>query len=88
MEIILTATGRAGSRLPKSTKMLITAETSTIAQKCLKRLSLKFQDKSFGAIKFFQKKSAEISLEMNRKLTGNEIFRLGNEIWALEKHYS
>ena len=72
---ILTVTERAGSRLPKSSKMLITAEMSTIAQKWLKRLPLKFKDESFGAIKFFQKKfSAEISPEMNRKLTGNDIF--------------
>ena len=47
----LTATGRVDSRLPKSSKMLITAEISMIAQKLLKRLPLKFKDESFGAIK-------------------------------------
>ena len=31
--LVLTPTGRAGCRLPKSAKMLITAEMSTIAQK-------------------------------------------------------
>ena len=73
----LTATGRAGSRLPKSSKGLITAEMSKIAQEKLKRLSLKFKDESFGARKIFQAKffSAEILPEMNRKLTGNDIFR-------------
>ena len=55
MQIILTATGRAGSRLPKSSKMLITVEMSTIAQKCLKRLPLKFKDESFDAIKCSKK---------------------------------
>ena len=52
----LTATERAGSRLPKSSKMLITAEMSTIAQKLLKRLPLKFKNESFGAIKIFRRK--------------------------------
>ena len=33
LELNLTVTERAGSRLPKSSKMLITAEMSTIAQK-------------------------------------------------------
>ena len=51
----LTATGRVDSRLPKSSKMLITAEISMIAQKLLKRLPLKFKDESFGAIKMSQK---------------------------------
>ena len=51
----LTVTVRAGRRLPKSSKMLITAEMSTIAQKWLKRLPLKFKDESFGAIQMFQK---------------------------------
>ena len=53
----LTVTVRARSRLPKSSKMLITAEMSTIAQKWLERLPLKFKDESFGAIKMFQKNS-------------------------------
>ena len=35
---------------------------------------LKFKDESFGSIKC-SKKSAEISPEMNRKMTGNDIFR-------------
>ena len=49
---------------------------STIAQKKLKRLPLKFEDESFGAIKMFQKNfSTEISPERNVKMTGNEIFR-------------
>ena len=49
----LTVTVRAGSRLPKSSKMLITVEMSIIAQKWLKRLPLKFNDESSGAIKIF-----------------------------------
>ena len=52
----LTATERAGSGLPKSSKMHITAEMSTIAQKLLKRLPLKFENESFVAIKIFKKK--------------------------------
>jgi len=67
---------RAGSRLPKSSKMLISHnggnehDSSTIAQErnCL----LKFKNESFGAVKNF---SVEISPEMNQQLTGNEIFR-------------
>ena len=35
--------------------MLITAEMSKIAQEKLKRLSLKFKDESFDAIKMFEK---------------------------------
>ena len=50
----LTATVLAGSRLPKSCIMLITAEMSTIAQKWLKGLPLKFRDESFGVIKISQ----------------------------------
>ena len=44
---------------------------STIAQKLLKRLPLKFKNESFGAIKIFHKKnfSAEILPEMNQKRT-------------------
>ena len=53
---LLTATERAGSRLPKSSEMLITAEMSSIAQKLLKRLPLKFKNESFGAIKISKKK--------------------------------
>ena len=49
----LTATERAASRLPKSSKRLIPAEMSTIAQKLLKRLPLKFKMESFGAKKMF-----------------------------------
>ena len=60
----LTATERAGSRLPKSSKILITAEMSTIAQKLPKRLPLKFKN-------IF---SAEISAAMNQKLIENDIF--------------
>ena len=72
----LTVTVRAGKRLPKSSKMLITAEMSTIAQKWLRRLPLKFKDESFGAMKMSQNFfSAEISLGMNPKMTGNDIFR-------------
>ena len=52
----LTVTVRTGSRLPKSSKMLIKAEMNTIAQKLLKRLPLKFKDKRFGAIKICQTK--------------------------------
>ena len=75
----LTATERAGtaagSRLSKSSKMLITTKMSTKAQELVKRLPLKFKNVSFGAIKIFQKNfSAEISSEMNLKLTGNDIF--------------
>ena len=51
----LTVTVRAGSRLPKSSTMMIAAEMSTIAQKFLERLPLKFKEESFGATKFFQK---------------------------------
>ena len=62
---LLTATERAGSRLPKSSEMLITAGMSSIAQKWLKRLPLKFKNESFGAIKISKKNfSAEISPEM------------------------
>ena len=63
----LTVTVRAGGRLPKSSKMVITAEMSKIAQIWLKRLALKFKDESFGAIKCSNFFSAEISAEMNRK---------------------
>ena len=35
--------------------MLRTAEMSTIAQKLLKRLPLKFKNESFGAIKILEK---------------------------------
>ena len=62
----LTATGRIDSRLPKSSKMLITTEISMIAQKLLKRLSLKFKDESIGAIKFFSKE------KFGGNFTGNE----------------
>ena len=51
----LTVTVRAGSRLPKSSKMVIMAEMSKIAQKYLKRLPLKFKDESFDAIKCSKK---------------------------------
>ena len=50
----LTATERAGSILPKSSKMLKTADMSTVAQKWLKRLPLNFKEESFGAIKISQ----------------------------------
>ena len=53
----LTATKRAGSRLPKSSKMLITTKMGTIAQKMLNRLLLKFKNESFGAMKNFRKKN-------------------------------
>ena len=56
MYTILTVTVRAGSRLPKASKMLITAKISTIAQNSFERLPLKFKDESFAAIKIFQKK--------------------------------
>ena len=85
----LTVTVRAGSRLPKSSKMVITAEISKIAQTLLKRLYLKFENESFGAIKFSEKNSAEISPEMNRKMTGNDIFKTTNRIFrAPEIHNS
>ena len=46
-----------------------------IAQQWLKRLHLKFRDESFGAIKMPEKIfSAEISPEMNQKMTNNDIF--------------
>ena len=56
----LTVTVRAGSRLPKSSKMLITAEMSTIAQKSSREFALKFKNESFGGMKlsknFFRRK--------------------------------
>ena len=74
--LYLTVTARAGSRQPKSSKMLITAGMSKIAQKWLKRLLLKFKDESFGSIKMSQKLfSGGNSPEMNLKMAGNDIFR-------------
>jgi len=72
----LTVTIRTGSRLPKSFKMLITAELSTIAHKWLKRLHLKFKDESFGAIKISQNLFRR---KFHRKMTGNHIFWPGNK---------
>ena len=85
----LTVTVQAGSRLPKSSEMLIKVEISTIAEKLFEKL-LKFKDESFGAIKIFKNFfSAKISPEMNRKLTGNDIFQITNRVfWALEIHNS
>jgi len=51
----LTAMERADRKLPKYSKMLIMAEMSTIAQKLLKRLPLKFKNESFGAMKIVLK---------------------------------
>jgi len=68
----LTVTVQAGSRLPKSSKMLITAE-----------MSMKFKAESFGSIKMFQLFfSVEISAEINRKMAGNDIFRTTNRIFG------
>ena len=70
----LTVTVRARSRLPKSSKMLITAEMSTIA-KNKEETPPEIQRQIFWCNKNFPKNfSAEISPEMNRKLTGNDIF--------------
>ena len=77
----LTVTVQADSRLPKYSKMLITAEMSTIAQKWLKRLPLKFKDDSFGAIKMSQKYcSSEISTAMNRKISMFQPISIKNAI--------
>ena len=67
LEVIkcLTATERAASRLPKSSKMFITAEMSTIAQKLLERLP-EIQKQIFWCYKNFQKKFS------GRNFTGNE----------------
>ena len=54
--VTLTPTGPSGSRLPKYSKMPITAEMNAIAEKQLKRLPLKFQGGTSGAIKIFRKK--------------------------------
>ena len=65
---VLTVTERAGSKLPKSSKMVITAEMSKIAQKQLKnRLPLKFKNEYFGARKMFEKVFFVVNF------TGNEL---------------
>ena len=63
----LTVTVQADSRLPKSSKMLIMAEMSTIAQKYLKRPPSEIQRRIFWYNKIFPKK---IFFEGN--VTGNE----------------
>ena len=65
--IFQAASGRGGSILPKSSKLLITLKMSTIAQKLLKGLPLKFNDESFRAIKICQTKffSASVCNSLN-----------------------
>ena len=52
----LTVTERAGSRLPKSSKMLITAERSTIAEKIAQETPPEIQRRIFWCNKIFPKK--------------------------------
>ena len=61
----LTVTVQAGSRLPKSSEMLITVKISTIAEKLFEKL-LKFKDESFDAIKIFK------NFFFSENFTGNE----------------
>ena len=59
----------------------MTAEMSTIAQKWLKRLLLKFKDEFFGAIKCPKKFSGE-------NFTGNDFLDHESSFWALEIYNS
>ena len=82
---VLTVTVQAGSRLPKSSKMVKTAEMSKTAPDSPSRLTLEFEDEPFSAIKMFENfSSAETSPEMNRKMIGNDFFRPRIDFWALE----
>ena len=50
---------------------------------------MKFKDESFGTIKMLEKNvSAEISPEIKRKMTGNDILGHESIFWALEIHNS
>ena len=65
----LTVALMLGKSVPKVSKMAITAEMNAIAQKKLKRLPVKFQDETFGAIKNFR--IFFFGWTFHRKWTGN-----------------
>ena len=81
---ILTVTVRADSRLPKSSKMVITAWNEQDSSKIAQETPSEIQRRIFWCYKNVRKKKilAEISPKMNQKMTGNGIVYTTNRFYG------